>query len=300
MKDVKRMSAFLGGCLALTSAAAASSAGLPWETWTDLRSVAMVGGDSGNYLASSYCLDGCRYDRSSVDPGKGSQRFIRIEPTADGDQGVIFEQPGAGAVPRIWMTTGDGVSPPLPSDVRIRIYFDGNPVATIDEPPDRFFNPIEYRPFMPPLASDRLVNSGGNVSYVPLTYQHGIKIALLHGADLRLWYQLNYTQVPDGTPVTTFADRWQFSALASLLAQPLTSREHPAVYLPRAVAVLPGPVMGPVPGGPSRRPERARPGEPRSSGRWPEQSINAALRKRGCSGGGASVDRTWFGTRSDR
>ena len=220
---VNRAAALLGGWLLFACIAAAASPpeALPWETWADLRSVALVGGHYGNYLASSYCLDGCRYDRSSLDPGKGSQRFIRIEPTVDGDQGVIFEQPGAGAVTRIWMTTGDGVSQPLPSGVRIRVYFDGNPVATIDEPLDQFFNPIEYRPFMPPLASDRTVNSGGNVSYVPLTYQHGLKIALLHGADLRLWYQLNYTQVADATPVTAFADRWQFSALASLLAQPL-------------------------------------------------------------------------------
>lgn len=208
----------IGAWLALASASAAS---LPWETWTDLRNVALVGGHYGSYLASSYCLDGCRYDRTSVDPGEGGQRFIRIESTAEGDQGVIFEQPGAGAVTRIWMTTGEGVSQPLPSSVRIRVYFDGNPDPFVDEPLDRFFNPVEYRPYMPPLASDRLVNSGGNVSYVPLAYQHGIKVALLHGTDLRLWYQLNYTQVPDGTPVTGFTDQWQFSTLAARLAQPL-------------------------------------------------------------------------------
>ena len=103
------------------TAAAPPATGEPSETWSDIRSVALVGGDYGNYLASSYCLDGYRFDRTSIDPGRGGQRFIRIESTADGEQGVIFEQPGAGAVTRTWMTTGDGVSQPLPADMRVRI-----------------------------------------------------------------------------------------------------------------------------------------------------------------------------------
>lgn len=111
------------------TAAAPPAAGAPWKTWSDVRSVALVGGDYGNYLASSYCLDGCRFDRTSVDPGRGGQRFIRIEPKVDGDQGVIFEQLGGGALTRIWMTTGNGISQPLPLNVRVRIYFDGPATA---------------------------------------------------------------------------------------------------------------------------------------------------------------------------
>lgn len=217
---MKRARAFLGAWVLLSGATAAWASGLPWETWNDLRNVAIVGGDYGSYLASSYCLDGCRYDRSSVDPGKGGQRFIRIESTPDGDQGVIFEQPGAGAVTRIWMTTGDGVSQPLPSGVRIRIYFDDNATPTIDEPLDRFFDPVGGRPYLSPPVFDRLLDSGGNVSYLPLAYRHGIRIALLHGAESRFWYQVNYTQVADGTAVATYTDRWQFQSLVSLLGRP--------------------------------------------------------------------------------
>jgi len=198
---------------------------LPWEPWNDLRQVALVGGNHGSYLASSYCLDGCRYDRTSVDVGRGGQRFLRIESTPDGEQGVIFEQPGAGAVTRLWMTTGDGVSTGLPDDVRLRVYFDGDAKAAIDMPLAQYFRePADSRASraISPVALeyDRAASSGGNVSYLPLPYRHGIKIALLHGASSRLWYQLNYTQVPDGTPMAPFESRAQFQPLAWLLAQP--------------------------------------------------------------------------------
>lgn len=218
---MKWIAAVTASVAVLASAASLRATASPSETWNDIRNVALVGGDYGSYLASSYCLDGCRYDRSSIDPGKGGQRFIRIEPTPDGDQAVIFEQPGAGAVTRIWMTTGEGVSQPLPSNVRIHIYFDGAATPTIDEPLDRFFAAqTRTARFMAPLESDRLASSGGNVSYLPLPYRNGIKIALLNGADLRLWYQLNYTQVADASSVVTYTTPTAFNDLRWLLGRP--------------------------------------------------------------------------------
>lgn len=228
----------------LAAAAAAAAAPLPWETWNDLSSLARVGGDYGSYLASSYCLDGCRFDRTSVDPGRGGQRFVRIESTAEGEQGVIFDQPGAGAVTRLWMTTGEGVSQPLPSDVRIRVYFDGEAMPTIDEPLDRFFRDRLTRRDAAPLATDRWLSSGGNVSYLPLPYRRGIKIALLNGADLRLWYQINYAQVPDGTSMQGFAGATGLVELAQRLAAPENAGRAFGARLPfgrdcRAVDLFP-------------------------------------------------------------
>ncbi|MBO9663152.1 DUF2961 domain-containing protein [Dokdonella sp.] len=221
------------GVAALLAFAAAARAGdLPWETWNDLGDVARVGGDYGSYLASSYCLDGCRYDRTSVDPGRGGPRFVRIESTAEGEQGVIFDQPGAGAVTRVWMTTGDGVSQPLPSDVRLRIYFDGEAAPTVDVPLDRFFDDPLARRGAAPLMTDRLQSSGGNVSYLPLPYRRGIKIALLNGTGLRLWYQINYTQVADATPVRSFAGAADFLTLAQRLEQPASADRAFAARLP--------------------------------------------------------------------
>lgn len=217
---------------ALAVSTAAPAAALPWENWQDLAALARVGGDYGSYLASSYCLDGCRYDRTSVDPGRGGQRFVRIESTAEGAQGVIFDQPGAGAVTRLWMTTGDGVSQPLPSDVRIRLYFDGETAPSVDVPLDQFFRDPLVRRDVAPLATDRLRNSGGNVSYLPLPYRHGLKIALLNGVDLRLWYQINYTQVADGTPVPAFAGESDVIGLAQRLAEPALADRAFAMPLP--------------------------------------------------------------------
>lgn len=205
---------------------------MPWQTWDDVGTIARVGGDYGSYLASSYCLDGCRYDRTSVDPGRGGQRFVRIESTPEGEQGVIFDQPGAGAVTRVWMTTGDGTSQPLPSDVRLRIYFDGEAVPAIDVPLDRFFEDPLARRDAAPLAVDRLRSSGGNVSHLPLPYRRGIKIALLNGTQLRLWYQINYAQVGDAASVTSFAGAADFFALAQRLQEPAMADQALAARLP--------------------------------------------------------------------
>lgn len=220
----------VAGMLVVSSWCGAGS--LPWEVWNDPSALARVGGGYGSYLTSSYCLDGCRYDRTSVDPGRGGQRFVRIESTPQGQQGVIFEQPGAGVVTRIWMTTGDGTSQPLPSDVRIRVYVDGESTPAIDEPLDHFFRDPQRRRDVAPLATDRLLASGGNVSYRPLAYRNGIRIALLNGADRRLWYQINHAQVPDDTPVPAFADASNLLILAQRLAAPWIADRASAERLP--------------------------------------------------------------------
>lgn len=182
----------------------AGASGLPWQVGQDPHELARIGGHHASYLASSHCLDGCRYDRSSAGTEFGGPRFVRYDATPDGIEAVLLDQPGAGAITRIWMTMGDGGggSRLLPHDVRLRVYVDGDVQAVVDEPLDEFF----VAPFLPrrsvgALASDRRRNSGGNVSYRPIAYRDGIRIALLGGADLTLWYQIEYTQVADAAVV---------------------------------------------------------------------------------------------------
>ena len=91
----------------------ASSDGPPWEIWSDLHRLPQLRVRSQVLLRSSHCLSGCRFDRHSA----GDHRYIRTE----GDEGVIFEQPGVGAITRIWMTTGEGTSKDLDPSVTIRI-----------------------------------------------------------------------------------------------------------------------------------------------------------------------------------
>jgi hypothetical protein len=79
----------------------------PWEVWPDLRRLAVLPQAGQVLLRSSHCLDGCRKDRHSP----GDPRFLR----RDGKEGVLFEEAGAGAITRIWMTSslGNGMSVPL-------------------------------------------------------------------------------------------------------------------------------------------------------------------------------------------
>lgn len=230
---------------AMSVAASASTVPPPWQVWTDLADLPRLGGDYGSYLASSYCLDGCRYDRTSLDPGRGGQRFVRIESTAEGEQGVLLDQPGAGAVTRIWMTTGDGVSQPLPSDVRLRIYLDGEAAPSVDQPLDAFFRDAPPPRDAAALATDRLLASGGNVSYQPFAYRRGIKIALLNGASRRLWYQINYVQTPEDAASSGAPDAVDVSALMRRLAESSNADRALAARSPfgrgrRSDAALPG------------------------------------------------------------
>ena len=57
-------------------------------------------------MRSSHCPSGCEFDRHS----EADSRFVRVR--EDGE-GVIFSTGGAGAVTRIWMVMGEGVSEPL-------------------------------------------------------------------------------------------------------------------------------------------------------------------------------------------
>lgn len=181
----------------------------PWQTWTDLHRLAELPTANRVLLRDSHCLSGCRFDRHS----EGDWRYLRIE---DGE-GVIFDEPGAGAIVRIWMTTGDGVSQPLPDDVTMRVYLDGAEEPTVSLPLPAFFDG-STQPFMPPLVGDRHSSSGGNISYVPIPYREGCKITLVGADDQRLWYQFTYHRLTGPGSVSTFTGKEDLSQLAALLS----------------------------------------------------------------------------------
>jgi len=159
----------VAGLLGLLAVARVSADALPWEVWNDLHSLAEVRPAQRVLLRSSRCPSGCRFDRHS----DGDWRYIR----KDGDEGVIFEESGAGAITRIWMTTGHGVSQPLDPSVRIRIYIDGAEQPVLDLPLPDIFNG-STSPFLPPLVGNRESSSGGNFSYVPITYRKGCRVTV--------------------------------------------------------------------------------------------------------------------------
>lgn len=189
----------------------AASTSAPWAVWEDLRALAVVPSGDQTRLRSSHCPDGCFADRQSP----GDPRRLRL----DGSESVIFEESGPGAITRIWMTTGDGLSDPLPLSVRVRFYLDGELMPRLDLPLADLFGG-EVEPFTAPLAGDRLSSSGGYFSYVPIAYRHGCRVTL-EGADgLFLWYQLTFHQLPADRPVATYTGGEDLAPLRALLAAP--------------------------------------------------------------------------------
>ncbi|VAW40267.1 hypothetical protein MNBD_GAMMA01-410 [hydrothermal vent metagenome] len=183
---------------------------LPWETWQDSKSIAKLNKSTQSLLRSSYCPYNCRFDRTS----QGDTRFLRIEK----GEAVIFEELNPGAITRIWMTSGYGTSDTLDANVRIKFYFDGKILPTIDVSLPDLFNG-NTPPFEIPLAGDRLYSSGGNFSYVPIPYSQSLKITLTNAKDYILWFQFNYQRMSAETKVNTFSMLDDFSALKNKLNQ---------------------------------------------------------------------------------
>ena len=229
--------AVLQGC---TSAAPTAGPPLPWEIWNDLHLLPKIEPGNEVLLQSSYCPSGCRYDRHSKD----DWRYLRL----DGDEGVIFEEEGAGAITRIWMTTGHGISSPLPESVRLRVYIDGEQRPVVDLPLPKLFSG-KVRPFVAPLVGHRLNSSGGNYSYVPIPYRNGCRVTLVGAHEEKLWYQLGYHRLPHADDVRSFTRREKLRPWRALLAatgeDPWRSlgedkAESPAAMATGTVELVPG------------------------------------------------------------
>lgn len=184
---------------------------LPWEIWDDPSLLPQLPAGDQVLLRSSHCLDGCRFDRHS----EGDSRFIRM----DGDEGIIFEDVGAGAITRIWMTQGQGTSQPLNPDISIRIYVDGEDTPRVDMPLPEFFSGT-MAPFLAPMAGDRLVSSGGNYSYVPIPYRQGSRVSLVGAENERIWFQVTYHRLSHPKGITTFTGEEDLSRWSTLLNTP--------------------------------------------------------------------------------
>ncbi len=183
---------------------------LPWETWRDLHLLAELPAGNQALLRSSHCPDGCRFDRHSA----GDWRYIYV----DGEEGVIFDEPGAGAITRIWMTMGvAGHSVPLDPEIRLRVYLDGAAVPVVDAALPALFDG-STPPFVPPLAGDRPSSSGGNFSYVPIPYRAGCRVALVGADDKRIWYQINFHRLADAEGVASFTGEEDLAAFVELLS----------------------------------------------------------------------------------
>jgi hypothetical protein len=162
-------------------------------------------------MSSSSCPDGCRYDRHSAE----APRFIRTI----GDEGVIFEAAGAGAVTRLWMTQGDGISRALDSSIRIRITIDGGAAPVVDLPAAELFAGTTP-PFLAPMVLDRGQSGGGFVCLVPIPFRNGCRVSLVGAAEATIWYQVTAMLVDDPTRVVSFTRDLDLGAWRRMLDSP--------------------------------------------------------------------------------
>ncbi|HSL18380.1 MAG TPA: DUF2961 domain-containing protein [Methylomirabilota bacterium] len=207
---------------------------LPWEWWRDLTVLAVVPDGSRTVMRSSHCVSGGEKDRHSP----GDSRFLRVD---DDGEGVIFEVEGAGAVTRIWMVMGDGVSEPLDRTIRIRIRLDGDLEPVVDLPLPELFDGSRP-PFVPPLVAGREASGGGHVSYVPIPFRQRCTVSLAGADDAKIWFQVSARLVDDPRGVRTFTGGEDLAAFRAVLASagrdPWPARRYPTVS--REVTLAPG------------------------------------------------------------
>lgn len=204
------------------------AAALPWEVWESPARFAAVDPTHALVTHSSFCPDGCRYDRSNRGPESALDNPypLRWLYRTSADEVVLLDERGPGALTRFWMTTGDGVSRCIDPAIRVRIHVDAASTPTLDVPLAALFDGTQI-PFTSPLVEDRLGSSGGYVSRVPIAYASSLRVSLVNAESGNsacdpsgwglLWYQFNVDRLRPGTAVEPFAPDVDLSAYRNFL-----------------------------------------------------------------------------------
>jgi len=206
----------------------------PWEWWRDPATLASLPAGDRVAMRSSHCPSGCEFDRHS----EGDSRFLRVR---ENGEGVIFSADGAGAVTRIWMVMGEGVSEPLDGAVRLRVRIDGRRRPVVDLPLSEVFAGAT-EPFLAPVVADLRISGGGNVSYVPISFRKGCEVTLVGAGRAKIWFQVTARLVGDATGVRSFTGEEPLDDLRSVLersgADPWPSAAAPPIS--GSVVLAPG------------------------------------------------------------
>ncbi len=214
------------GCLAGPAWAASPA----WAPWLAPEAMSRLEPAMVSHEVSSFCSDNCRYDRHGVgsEPPAANpypDRWLY----RDAGEVVLFDDPGAGVVTRLWLTSGGPTATCLDETLRVRLYFGEATQPLLDLPLARLFDGSTL-PFTAPLVFDRTSGSGGYTSYVPIAFRQGLRIALT-GLDLdgpcslatapsppRLWYQIDAQRLPPGSVTSDFSVADAFLQLREFLA----------------------------------------------------------------------------------
>lgn len=214
--------------VALLLAGGAHADALPWQVWEAPAMLARLDANDVVAETSSRCPAGCRFDRSNAgaEGAEDNPHPLRWLYT-DGDEVVVLDERGPGALTRMWMTTGFGVSACIDPAVHIRFYVDGAAVPALDLPLATLFDGATA-PFTPPLVADRTQSSGGYVSYLPIAYAQSLRVSLTHAqglgnpctADGRhlLWYQMQHHHLASAPSLVSFPASSEAAAWRAFLA----------------------------------------------------------------------------------
>ena len=223
---------FAARCFFLLALACCSVDAAPWEAWTSPYLIANLDARDQVLEHSSHCPGACRYDRDGVGPEPAAANpWPERGLYRGGGEITVFDEHGPGAVTRVWMTTGYGVSRCIDPAIRVRFYLDGAALPALDVPLPGLFDG-STPPFQAPLAFDRGQSSGGYVSYVPIVYAQGLRITLTDvaglpnpcqpmGADPNqhlLWYQLQFHRLPTDAALASFPAPGNLAGLPAWLA----------------------------------------------------------------------------------
>lgn len=199
-----------------------------WAPWIQAPAMARLDASVVSVERSSFCSQNCRYDRY----GRGAESAganpvpARLLYRLPGDDVVLYDDPGAGVVSRLWLTIPDAQVACLDAGLRAKLYFGDVTSPQIDLPLAALFDG-STPPFTAPLTAAAASASGGYVSYVPIAYAHGLRI-VISGLDAagpcsgyvapRLWYQIDAQHVPSGAVTADFNATDTFALLRAFLA----------------------------------------------------------------------------------
>lgn len=207
----------------------AHGAGLPWAVWESPSRLARVAADDVVVERSSHCLDGCRYDRSNPgSEGAAANPHPLRWLYRDGDEAIVLDERGPGALTRWWLTTGFGTSSCIDPAIGVRVHVDDDVAPTLEFPLAALFDG-STPPFTPPLAVDAAQSSGGYVMRVPIAYAQRLRIGLTGvdattpnpctgNAQRLLWFQLQHHRLVPGTPIARFVAEQDAPAWRAFLA----------------------------------------------------------------------------------
>ena len=170
------------------------------DAYMALDRLAFLNIDSYNYGVSSAGLDNGNSD------GFNAKNWLYIDDNGDH---VICEAKGKGIVNRIW-TTGTYNEQAL-----VKIYID-NETEPVYQDYYYTFTKGTNKPFLYPIAKFWNQSAGGRLNYLPIEFDHYLKIAIEEPGVTNLFWHVDYTMLEDGQEVKPWTGTEDISNVLTL------------------------------------------------------------------------------------